>query len=85
MERRGLERGGQECDETGGRNLEATKTESGTVVYSAVHDRYGRIQQTGQDNTFDPLLKFSGKERDAVSQLVSLLPLRGGFSVLSSF
>jgi RHS repeat-associated protein len=42
---------------------------SGTVVYSAVHDPYGGIQQTGTNNTYDPQLKFSGKERDAESQL----------------
>ena len=42
---------------------------SGTVVYSAVHDPYGGIQQTGTNNTYDPQLKFSGKERDAESGL----------------
>ena len=41
----------------------------GNVVYSAVHDPYGGIQQTGAGNTYDPQLKFSGKERDAESQL----------------
>ena len=42
---------------------------SGTVVYSAVHDPYGGIQQTGTNNTYDPQLKFSGKERDTESGL----------------
>jgi RHS repeat-associated protein len=42
---------------------------AGTVVYSAVHDPYGGIQQTGTNNTYDPQLKFSGKERDEESQL----------------
>jgi len=41
----------------------------GNIVYSAVHDPYGGIQQTGAGNTYDPQLKFSGKERDAESQL----------------
>jgi RHS repeat-associated protein len=41
---------------------------AGTVVYSAAHDPYGGIQQTWV-NTFDPTPKFSGKERDAESQL----------------
>ena len=40
----------------------------GNVVYSAVHDPYGGIQQT-LVSTFDPQIKFSGKERDAESQL----------------
>jgi len=40
----------------------------GNVVYSAVHDPYGGIQQT-LVSTYDPQLKFSGKERDAESQL----------------
>ncbi len=42
--------------------------QSGNVVYSAVHDPYGGIQQT-LVSTYDPQLKFSGKERDAESQL----------------
>jgi RHS repeat-associated protein len=42
---------------------------SGTVVYWAVHDPYGGIQQTGTNNTYDPQLKFSGKEHDAESGL----------------
>jgi RHS repeat-associated protein len=42
--------------------------DTGTVVYSAAHDPYGGIQQTWV-NTFDPTPKFSGKERDAESQL----------------
>jgi len=40
----------------------------GNVVYSAVHDPYGGIQQNPV-STYDPQLKFSGKERDAESQL----------------
>jgi RHS repeat-associated protein len=43
--------------------------QGGNVVYSAVHDPYGGIQQTGAGNTYDPQLKFSGKERDSESQL----------------
>jgi RHS repeat-associated protein len=42
--------------------------QSGNVVYSAVHDPYGGIQQT-LVSTYDPQLKFSGKERDAESEL----------------
>ena len=42
---------------------------SGTIVYSAAHDPYGGIQQTDANNTYDPQLKFSGKERDAESGL----------------
>jgi RHS repeat-associated protein len=42
--------------------------QAGTVVYSAAHDPYGGIQQTWV-STYDPQLKFSGKERDAESQL----------------
>ena len=41
---------------------------SGTIVYSAAHDPYGGIQQTWV-STYDPLQKFSGKERDAESGL----------------
>ncbi len=37
---------------------------TGTVVYSAAHDPYGGIQKTWV-STYDPALKFSGKERDA--------------------
>jgi RHS repeat-associated protein len=40
----------------------------GTVVYAAAHDPYGGLQQTWV-NTFDPVMKFSGKERDAESGL----------------
>jgi len=40
--------------------------ETGTVVYSAAHDPYGGIQKTGV-STYEPALKFSGKERDAES------------------
>jgi RHS repeat-associated protein len=43
--------------------------QGGSVVYSVVHDPYGGIQQTGTNNTYDPQLKFSGKERDAESGL----------------
>ena len=42
--------------------------DNGTVVYAAAHDPYGGIQQTWV-NTFDPALKFSGKERDEESGL----------------
>ena len=42
--------------------------QAGTVVYSAAHDPYGGIQQTWV-STYDPMLKFSGKERDAESGL----------------
>ncbi|MBP7706468.1 MAG: choice-of-anchor D domain-containing protein [Candidatus Aminicenantes bacterium] len=42
--------------------------QNGNMVYSAVHDPYGGIQQT-LVSTYDPQLKFSGKERDAESQL----------------
>ncbi|MEN6561270.1 MAG: RHS repeat-associated core domain-containing protein [Acidobacteriota bacterium] len=42
--------------------------DTGTVVYSAAHDPYGGIQRTWV-NTFDPALKFSGKERDGESDL----------------
>lgn len=41
---------------------------SGTVVYSATHDPYGGVQKTWV-NTYEPELKFSGKERDAESGL----------------
>lgn len=40
----------------------------GNVVYSAVYDPYGGIQQNPV-STYDPQLKFSGKERDTESQL----------------
>ncbi len=43
--------------------------QGGNVVYSVVHDPYGGIQQTGQNNSYDPQLKFSGKERDVESDL----------------
>ena len=42
--------------------------DSGNVVYAAAHDPYGGVQQTWV-NTFDPALKFSGKERDSESNL----------------
>ena len=41
----------------------------GTVVYAAAHDPYGGIQKTWEPITFDPSLKFSGKERDLESGL----------------
>ena len=42
---------------------------TGNVVYWAVHNPYGEIQVAGQNNTYDTQLKFSGKERDAESEL----------------
>ena len=42
--------------------------ETGAVVYSAAHDPYGGIQKTWV-STYNPALKFSGKERDAESGL----------------
>jgi RHS repeat-associated protein len=42
--------------------------DEGNVVYSAVHDPYGGVQQTWV-NTFNPGWKFSGKEQDAESGL----------------
>ena len=67
-----------EYDHVGGRFLYYTPDQinstrivtddTGTVVYSAAHDPYGGIQQTWV-NTFDPMPKFSGKERDEESQL----------------
>jgi RHS repeat-associated protein len=42
--------------------------DSGTVVYSAAYDPYGGIQKTWE-NTYDPKLRFSGKERDSDSGL----------------
>jgi len=41
---------------------------SGTVVYAAAHEPYGGIQKTWV-TTYDPALKFSGKQRDAESEL----------------
>jgi len=41
---------------------------AGTVVYSEAYAPYGGVQETWVDS-FDPLAKFSGKERDAESQL----------------
>ncbi len=41
---------------------------NGTVVYSAAHEPYGGIQKTWV-SSYDPSLKFSGKERDAESEL----------------
>jgi RHS repeat-associated protein len=46
----------------------------GTVVYAAAHDPYGGIQKTWEPITFDPSLKFSGKERDVESELDYLGP-----------
>ena len=40
----------------------------GTVVYSAAHEPYGGIQKTWV-SSYAPSLKFSGKERDAESEL----------------
>ncbi|MGB9840987.1 RHS repeat domain-containing protein, partial [Thermovenabulum sp.] len=40
----------------------------GNVVYAAAHDPYGGIQQIWV-NTFNPELKFSGKEQDTESSL----------------
>jgi RHS repeat-associated protein len=40
----------------------------GTIVYAAAHNPYGGIQKTWV-GTYDPKLKFSGKERDAESEL----------------
>ncbi|MFX1535259.1 MAG: choice-of-anchor D domain-containing protein, partial [Promethearchaeota archaeon] len=42
--------------------------DSGTKVYSTAYDPYGGIQKTWE-NTYDPKLKFSGKERDNDSGL----------------
>jgi RHS repeat-associated protein len=42
--------------------------DSGAVVYAAAHDPFGGIQKTWT-STYDPALKFSGKERDAESGL----------------
>jgi len=41
---------------------------SGTVVYAVAHDPYGGIQKTWV-NSYDPSLKFSGKEHDEESGL----------------
>jgi RHS repeat-associated protein len=41
---------------------------SGSVVYSAVFDPYGGMQKQWV-NTYSPCLKFSGKEREASSEL----------------
>ncbi len=40
----------------------------GNVVYAAAHEPYGGIQKTWP-STYEPSLKFSGKERDAESEL----------------
>ena len=40
----------------------------GNMVYAAAHDPYGGVQQTWV-NTFNPELKFSGKEHDTESGL----------------
>jgi len=42
--------------------------DNGTVVYAPAYDPYGGVQQTWT-NTFNPVLKFSGKERDSESNL----------------
>ena len=42
--------------------------QAGNVIYWAVHDPYGGIQLAGQNNTYDPQLKFSGKEHDIESE-----------------
>ncbi len=42
--------------------------DSGSVVYAAAHEAYGGVQMTWP-STFDPTLKFSGKERDGESEL----------------
>jgi RHS repeat-associated protein len=42
---------------------------AGTVVYSVTYDPYGGVQIPDQYNTINPLPKFSGKERDAESEL----------------
>ena len=41
---------------------------NGTIVYSRAHDPYGGIQKTWV-STYDPSLKYSGKQRDAESEL----------------
>ena len=40
--------------------------DAGNIVYAAAHDPYGGVRQTWV-NTFNPELKFSGKEQDAES------------------
>jgi RHS repeat-associated protein len=42
--------------------------QNGVVVYAVAHDPYGGIQQTWESG-YDPVLKFSGKERDTESGL----------------
>jgi RHS repeat-associated protein len=42
--------------------------DTGTVVHSQAYSPYGGVQQTWADS-YDPLAKFSGKERDAESEL----------------
>ena len=42
--------------------------DAGNIVYAAAHDPYGGVQQTWV-NTFNPELKFSGKEQDTESGL----------------
>ncbi len=69
----------------------------GTVVYSVTYDPYGGVQITDPYGAIDPLPKFSGKERDAESQLdyfgaryydksqyrfISADPMRGGIAPL---
>ncbi len=41
--------------------------ETGNVIYSAAHGPYGDIQKTWV-NTYEPKLKFSGKERESYSE-----------------
>ncbi|MCX6572090.1 MAG: RHS repeat-associated core domain-containing protein [Candidatus Aminicenantes bacterium] len=43
--------------------------QGGNVVYSATYNPYGGVQIPDQYNNIDPLPKFSGKERDAESEL----------------
>jgi RHS repeat-associated protein len=42
--------------------------DNGNVVYSAAHGPYGQIQKVWT-NTYDPKLKYSGKEREGYSEL----------------
>jgi RHS repeat-associated protein len=42
--------------------------DTGNIVHSSAHGPYGEIQKTWT-NTYDPKLKFSGKEREAYSGL----------------
>jgi len=47
--------------------------DSGAVVYAADHDPFGGIQKTWT-STYDPSLKFSGKERSRPSDLQFVSP-----------